>query len=185
MKTFDFEAARRGAAVCMANGTKVRIVSFSSDSPIYPIIGVIKDQRILLWTSQGKLANGESNPGDLQMEHDDYLERLARGEYSLPDNGFTSDPMPSSDDTTERSATPTVAPDSELIKKALMSKSSCIDPTIWLLVLCGLFSFPNAPASKLRVNIEYDGQQQSVDWVQMMEAAAKLRDRSGDVPAQQ
>ena len=87
MKTFDLEAAKRGAAVCTRDGKQARIVCHDADNPLFRIValvgGVISGEETpQSYREDGGWlpANTECNQ-DLMMRDDDYLEKLERGEY--------------------------------------------------------------------------------------------------------
>lgn len=83
MKDFDLDAAKRGAAVCTFSGNPVRIICFDKKGTCTPIIGLIECGIV------EKLNRYDDDGGDyyrignnnLMMRDDDYLEKLARGEY--------------------------------------------------------------------------------------------------------
>lgn len=77
MKTFDLEAAKRGAAVCTQYGDPARIIGIDMSDPI-PISADVE-----ITTRESYYADGTSceDHFDLMMRDDDYLEKLERGEY--------------------------------------------------------------------------------------------------------
>lgn len=88
MKSFDLDAAKRGAAVCTRSGYPARIICW--DMKWKP--GNMGDRIVYLADYNGNeylshcLINGayhgEIRDGlDLMMRDDDYLEKLERGEY--------------------------------------------------------------------------------------------------------
>lgn len=157
MKPFDYEAARRGAAVCTAIGDDVTILNACSTKN-YPVVGLIT-MSTAQWTKSGEYLIGEDCSLDLKMKHDDYLDRLARGEY-----GKSADAKEGSSAAADTAA----------------GKPSCIDPATWLCVLSSIFSSRTAP-TRLRINIEYDGAAKpSVDWEKIAAAAIKKQDAAND-----
>lgn len=89
MKSFDLDAAKRGAAVCTRSGYPARIICW--DMKWKP--GNMGDRIVYLADYNGNehlshcLINGayhgEIRDGlDLMMRDDDYLEKLERGEYA-------------------------------------------------------------------------------------------------------
>lgn len=89
MKTFDFKAAKQGAAVCTRSGLPARIICFDADNSLFRVVAMIRNIEVDIESTQEYRENGgwlpagtESNQ-DLMMRDDDYQERLARGEYSL------------------------------------------------------------------------------------------------------
>lgn len=77
MKTFDLEAAKRGAAVCTQYGEPVRIVGIDTSDPI----AISADVEITARKSYYADGTSCEDHFDLMMRDDDYLERLERGEY--------------------------------------------------------------------------------------------------------
>ena len=51
MKTFDLEAAKRGAAVCTRDGKQARIVCHDADNPLFRIVALV-----------GGVISGEETP---------------------------------------------------------------------------------------------------------------------------
>lgn len=157
MKPFDYEAAQRGAAVCTAIGDDVTLLS-TSGTENYPVVGLI-GSNTAQWTKSGRYLRGVDQPLDLKMKHDDYLDRLARGEY-----GKRAD----------------ANKDSSAAADTAAGKPSCIDPATWLCVLSSIFS-SNAVPTRLRINIEYDGAAKpAVDWKKIAAAAIKKLDAAND-----
>ena len=87
MKSFDLEAAKRGAAVCTRGGCKARIVCFNVDNLLFSIVAMVRDTLFGKETPQSYRDDGGWFPAntkcsqDLMMRDDDYLEKLERGEY--------------------------------------------------------------------------------------------------------
>lgn len=157
MKPFDYEAAQRGAAVCTAIGDDVTLLS-TSGTENYPVVGLI-GAKFVRWTELGEYLRGEDHPLDLKMKHDDYADRLARGEY-----GKSAD----------------AKEDSYAAADTAAGKPSCIDPATWLCVLSSIFS-SNAAPTRLRINIEYDGAAKpAVGWEKIVAAAIKKLDAAND-----
>ena len=90
MKRFDKYAAIRGAKVCTAEGEEVRILCYDLKHRLYPIVAAITDgygtEWIRRYTIKGEFTDGEDGKDDLMMADDDYMEKLARGEYDRPDH---------------------------------------------------------------------------------------------------
>lgn len=100
MKTFDLDAAKRGAAVCTQYGEPVRIVEIDTSDPI----AISADVEIT--TRKSYYADGTSceDHFDLMMRDDDYLEKLERGEYapSVKENLTVENPVVKKNLTTDR-----------------------------------------------------------------------------------
>lgn len=76
MKKFDYQAAIKGADVCLADGTKAEITSIY-EKEIVVVVGA----RRLLFRYDLDGVNTISRTPDLCMKDDDYLAKLERGEY--------------------------------------------------------------------------------------------------------
>lgn len=89
MKKFDSVAAKRGAAVCTREGFPVTILTFDNGDPQKPITGWFEDDLSygdsFEYYPDGKFFDGIEDDLDLMMADDDYLEKLARGEYDNPE----------------------------------------------------------------------------------------------------
>lgn len=89
MKTFDFDAAKKGAAVCTRAGLPARIICFDADNSMFRIVAMIRNIATDMEVHQPYRVDGGWMPAntecgqDLMMRDDDYKARLARGEYSL------------------------------------------------------------------------------------------------------
>ena len=91
MKTFDFEAAKQGAAVCTKEGHPVRIISFDSKAIMkntpQPVVAEYcrsdGDNCVSSFGKNGSYLRSLGHPYDLMMRDDDYKARLSRGEYLL------------------------------------------------------------------------------------------------------
>ena len=85
MKNFDLEAAKRGAAVCTRDGRNARIIAFDCKGcgrkPILALIDMGDWEQSASHTERGKIIEDFKDASDLMMRDDDYLEKLARGEY--------------------------------------------------------------------------------------------------------
>lgn len=88
MKSFDLDAAKRGAAVCTRGGKQARIICLDADNPLFIIIAMVRDTLSGKETPQSYRDDGGWLPAstecnqDLMMRDDDYAEKLARGEYA-------------------------------------------------------------------------------------------------------
>lgn len=89
MKSFDLDAAKRGAAVCTRDGRSARIICFDVDNIEYSIVANVRSGKQLksesaqLYCRSGKWYPATAESGsDLMMRDDDYLEKLERGEYA-------------------------------------------------------------------------------------------------------
>ena len=153
MKPFDLDAARRGAAVCIAESRDVTLLGF--DDVAQCICGYILSSGANLhehymWQLSG---SGGTPAYDLKMRDDDYAERLARGEYDFPDCGFIRD------------ITPEHKPADQEYPKAEMGFTEvppAFDGVAIATILAQLFG-STAPTSRLRINIEYDGGALNID----------------------
>lgn len=85
MKDFDLRAAKRGAAVCTRDGRNARIIAFDCKGcgmkPILALIDMGDWEQSASWTERGEIIEDFKDASDLMMRDDDYLEKLARGEY--------------------------------------------------------------------------------------------------------
>lgn len=89
MKPFDFEAAKRGAEVCLRSGLDATIICFDSKCTLYhkqqPIIALLEDEdddiSVSSFSTDGHYYYEGTSACDLMMRDDDYPERLDRGEY--------------------------------------------------------------------------------------------------------
>ncbi len=85
MKDFDLRAAKRGAAVCTRDGRNARIITFDCKGcgrkPILALIDMGDWEQSASWTERGEIIEDLKDASDLMMRDDDYLEKLARGEY--------------------------------------------------------------------------------------------------------
>lgn len=149
MKKFDLEAARRGAAVCTTDGRSVTLVGFSFETKT--ICGYIApDSTHDLWSLNG--AHTFEATRCLMMRDDDYVERLAQGEYPTLDGGFIHED-PQTDEPKEEPTNKT-APNEE---KTYVSSPNVPDSAAYGAILGALFGSPFTSATRLRINIEYDG----------------------------
>lgn len=81
MKNFDLEAAKRGAAVCTRDGRSARIICTDCrgvDS-VLALVDYGASESLKGYKPTGNY--GGPDYLDLMMRDDDYLEKLARGEY--------------------------------------------------------------------------------------------------------
>ena len=169
MKPFDLDAARRGAAVCIAESRDVTLLGI--DDVAQCICGYILSSGANLhehyiWELSG---TGGIPAYDLKMRDDDYAERLARGEYDVPDCGFIRDIAPEH------------KPDDQEYPKAEMGYTevpTAFDSTAIASILSRLFGAPT-PATRLRINIEYEGAPMTFDPSKVSEALADLYKESG------
>lgn len=148
MKKFDLEAARRGAAVCLTDGRDVFLVGISIETNA--ICGYTLPMNHGLWDLEGKGYVKEE--GSLMMRDDDYVERLAQGEYPTLDGGFIHED-PQTDEPKEEPTNKT-APNEE---KTYVSSPNVPDSAAYGAILGALFGSPFTSATRLRINIEYDG----------------------------
>ena len=108
MKNFDFEAAKRGAAVCTKCGMEVRIICFDRIDSIYPIVGLCRNndgsEFVGSYTTDGRKFCSTADNRDLMMRDDDYVEKLERGEYGnhVEDKREMADPAVKENLTTDR-----------------------------------------------------------------------------------
>lgn len=169
MKPFDLDAARRGAAVCIAEGREVTLLGF--DDVAKCICGYILSSGAILhehymWALDGK---GGVPAHDLQMRDDDYAERLERGEYEIPDSGFIRESTP------EQKSADQADPKAEM---GYTEVPTAFDGAAIASILSRLFGTP-APATRLRINIEYEGAPMTFDPSKVSEALADLYKESG------
>lgn len=156
MKKFDLEAARRGAAVCQADGRDVFLVGISIETNA--ICGYTLPMAHGIWDLDGNGYSG-SDFVRLMMRDDDYVERLAQGEYPTLDGGFiledpqTDEPKEEQPDAEQEPTTKT-APNEE---KTYVSSPNVPDSAAYGAILGALFGSPFTSATRLRINIEYDG----------------------------
>ncbi len=156
MKKFDLEAARRGAAVCTTDGRDVVLVAISSATQT--ICGYVAANKLHdLWDLQG--AHSFAEDRCLMMRDDDYVERLERGEYQPIDDGFaretpkTNEPKAEQPDAEQKTADKAI-PNEE---KTYAFSTSSPDSVAYGALLGALFGSPFTSATRLRINIEYDG----------------------------
>lgn len=153
MKKFDLEAARRGAAVCIAESRDVTLLGF--DDLAQCICGYILSSGATghehyMWALDGK---GGAPAYDLQMRDDDYAERLERGEYEIPDCGFIRETAP------EQKQADQEHPKEDM---GYTMVPPAFDGVAIATILAQLFG-STAPTSRLRINIEYDGGALNID----------------------
>lgn len=150
MKKFDLEAARRGAAVCTTDGRSVTLVGFSFKTET--ICGyVAPDSTHDLWSLNG--AHTFEGARCLMMRDDDYKNRLALGDYKVPDDGFIREPAP------EQKHDDQEYPKAEM---GFTEVPPAFDGIAIATILAQLFG-STAPTSRLRINIEYDGGALNID----------------------
>lgn len=161
MKKFDLDAARRGAAVCTTDGRSVTLVGFSFETRT--ICGyVAPDGAHDLWALGGSHAFEATRC--LMMRDDDYEDRLALGEYKVPDDGFIREFAPEQKHAKEEIGCTEVSP--------------AFDGAAIASILSRLFGAPT-PATRLRINIEYEGAPMTFDPSKVSEALADLYKESG------
>lgn len=150
MKKFDLEAARRGAAVCQADGRDVFLVGISIETNT--ICGYTLPMAHDLWDLDG---NGypDLDSARLMMRDDDYVERLAQGDYKVPDDGFIREPAP------EQKHDDQEYPKAEM---GFTEVPPAFDGVAIATILAQLFG-STAPTSRLHINIEYDGGALNID----------------------
>lgn len=139
MKKFDLDAVRRGAAVCTADGRDVDIVGISDKTDT--ICGCVAPHNNHdLWDRKG--AHSFEVNRCLMMRDDDYEERLARGEYQVPDGGFVRE---------ERA-------DQELPKEQMGYTESTqnVDYAQLLAMVSSFFGQALTAPTRLRINIEVE-----------------------------
>lgn len=150
MKKFDLEAARRGAAVCQADGRDVFLVGISIETNT--ICGYTLPMAHNLWDLDGNGYSG-SDSERLMMRDDDYKNRLALGDYKVPDDGFIREPAP------EQKHDDQEYPKAEM---GFTEVPPAFDGIAIATILAQLFG-STAPTSRLRINIEYDGGALNID----------------------
>ena len=139
MKKFDLDAARRGAAVCTADGRDVDIVGISDKTDT--ICGYVAPHNSHdLWDRKGAHSFEENRC--LMMRDDDYEERLACGEYQVPDGGFIRE---------ERA-------DQELPKEQMGCTEAAqgVDYAQLLAMVSSFFGQALTTPTRLRINIEVE-----------------------------
>lgn len=150
MKPFDLDAARRGAAVCTTDGRSVTLVGFSFETRT--ICGYLApDGAHDLWALGGSHAFEATRC--LMMRDDDYEDRLALGDYKVPDDGFIREPAPEQKHYGEE------YPKAEM---GFTEVPPAFDGVAIATILAQLFG-STAPTSRLRINIEYDGGALNID----------------------
>ncbi len=163
MKPFDLDAARRGAAVCTTDGRSVTLVGFSFKTRI--ICGYVAPDCHDLWALGGSHAFEATRC--LMMRDDDYEDRLARGDYKVPDDGFIREPAP------EQKHDDQEYPKEEI---GFTEVPPAFDGAAIASVISQLIG---APATRLRINIEYEGTPMTFDPSKVSEALADLYKESG------
>ena len=139
MKKFDLNAARRGAAVCTTDDRDVAIVGISDVTGT--ICGYVGPNNTHdLWALDGSHAFEESRC--LMMCDDDYEERLARGEYQVPDGGFIRE----------------ARADQELPKEQMGCTEAAqgVDYAQMLALVSSFFGQALTAPTRLRINIEVE-----------------------------
>lgn len=149
MKPFDLDAARRGAAVCTTDGRSVTLVGFSFETRT--ICGYVAPDCHDLWALGGSHAFDATRC--LIMRDDDYEERLSRGDYKVPDDGFIREPAP------EQKHDDQECPKAEM---GFTEVPPTFDGVAIATILAQLFG-STVPTSHLRINIEYDGGALNID----------------------
>lgn len=82
MRDFDLKAAKAGAAVCTRNGAHVEIILYNGRTDGFPILAYVGfSARVRSFRNNGQYRLKHKSESDLVMRDDDYLEKLARGEY--------------------------------------------------------------------------------------------------------
>ena len=82
MKNFDLAAAKAGAAVCTRSKKPVEIITTNGKAGKFPIIAYVDSSvRVRSFSANGQYGYKNESADDLMMRDDDYLEKLARGEY--------------------------------------------------------------------------------------------------------
>lgn len=166
MKPFDLDAARRGAAVCTTDGRSVTLVGFSFETRI--ICGyVAPDNGHDLWALNGSHAFEATRC--LMMRDDDYEDRLALGDYKVPDDGFIREPAP------EQKHYGEGYPKEEI---GFTEVPPAFDGAAIASILSRLFGAPT-PATRLRINIEYEGAPMTFDPSKVTGILADLYKESG------
>lgn len=165
MKPFDLDAARRGAAVCTTDGRSVTLVGFSFETKT--ICGYVAPDCHDLWALNG--AHAFEATRCLMMRDDGYEDRLALGDYKVPDDGFIREPAP------EQKHDDQEYPKAEM---GFTEVPPAFDGAAIASILSRLFGTP-APATRLRINIEYEGAPMTFDPSKVSEALADLYKESG------
>lgn len=165
MKPFDLDAARRGAAVCTTDGRSVTLVGFSFETKT--ICGYVAPGCHRLWALNG--AHTFEATQRLVMRDDDYKDRLARGDYKVPDDGFIREPAPEQKHYGEE------YPKAEM---GFTEVPPAFDGAAIASILSRLFGAPT-PATRLRINIEYEGAPMTFDPSKVSEVLADLYKESG------
>lgn len=82
MKNFDLAAAKAGAAVCTRSKKPVEIITTNGRAGKFPILAYVDSSvRVRSFSANGQHGYKYESADDLMMRDDDYLEKLARGEY--------------------------------------------------------------------------------------------------------
>lgn len=82
MKNFDLAAAKAGAAVCTRSKKPVEIITTNGRAGKFPILAYVDSSvRVRSFSANGQYRYKYESADDLMMRDDDYLEKLARGEY--------------------------------------------------------------------------------------------------------
>lgn len=82
MKNFDLAAAKAGAAVCTRSKKPVEIITTNGRAGKFPILAYVDSSvRVRSFSANGQYGYKYESADDLMMRDDDYLEKLARGEY--------------------------------------------------------------------------------------------------------
>lgn len=82
MKNFDLAAAKAGAAVCTRSKKPVEIITTNGRAGKFPILAYVDSSvRVRSFSANGQYGYKYKSADDLMMRDDDYLEKLARGEY--------------------------------------------------------------------------------------------------------
>lgn len=82
MKNFDLAAAKAGAAVCTRSKKPVEIITTNGRAGKSPILAYVDSSvRVRSFSANGQYGYKYESADDLMMRDDDYLEKLARGEY--------------------------------------------------------------------------------------------------------
>lgn len=94
MKEFDFEAAKRGAAVMTLHGHRAKILCFDKkgELPIVAIIDFENYEKVYDYSENGSMPFPTPSRLFLAMRDDDYLERLEQGEYHTEEKTEMIDP---------------------------------------------------------------------------------------------
>lgn len=103
------------------------------------------------------------------MRDDGYEDRLALGDYKVPDDGFIREPAP------EQKHDDQEYPKAEM---GFTEVPTAFDGAAIASILSRLFGAPT-PATRLRINIEYEGAPMTFDPSKVSEALADLYKESG------